>query len=125
VGIFSLHDSVQTGSRAHSASYLMVPGALSPWVNRPGREDDHSPLTSMYSQGQECMELCLHSPKLLSWRGAKLKHGDNLNFTFYLYLYFCSYRKNGRTNYKFIIWIRRRIDKYLLLCRWSCCKLDL
>jgi hypothetical protein len=43
---FSFLHVVQTGSRAHPASYTMDPGALSPGVKRPGREADHSPLTS-------------------------------------------------------------------------------
>jgi len=37
---------VQTGSRAHTTSYSMVPGALSLGVKRPGREADHSPLST-------------------------------------------------------------------------------
>jgi hypothetical protein len=42
-GNFSVHHRVQNGSGAHPASYVMVPGALSLRVKRPGREADHSP----------------------------------------------------------------------------------
>jgi hypothetical protein len=38
----SLLHSVHTSSGAHSASYPMGTGALSPGVKRPGREADHS-----------------------------------------------------------------------------------
>jgi hypothetical protein len=40
---FSLVHSIQTGSGVHPASY---PGALSPGVERPGSEADHSPPSS-------------------------------------------------------------------------------
>jgi hypothetical protein len=40
---FNLLCNVQTGSGAHPASY---PGALSPGVERPGRQADHSPPSS-------------------------------------------------------------------------------
>jgi hypothetical protein len=43
---FSLLHSVQTGSGAHPASYPIGKGALSPEVNRQGREADRSPPTS-------------------------------------------------------------------------------
>jgi hypothetical protein len=46
-GNFSLHHCVQDGSGAHSASYPMLPGALSLGVKRPGREADHSPPSSV------------------------------------------------------------------------------
>jgi hypothetical protein len=45
-GNLSLHHNVQNGSGAHPASYLMVPGALSLGLKRPGREADHSPPSS-------------------------------------------------------------------------------
>jgi hypothetical protein len=59
-GNFSLRHSVQTGSRAHSASYPIVAGALSLGVKRPGREADHLPASS--AKVKECVELYLHSP---------------------------------------------------------------
>jgi hypothetical protein len=37
-------------------------------VKRPGREADHSPLSS--AKVKECEELYLHSPNTPSWRGA-------------------------------------------------------
>jgi hypothetical protein len=43
---FSLLYSVQTESGAHLTLYTTVPGVLSPGVKRPGREADHSPLSS-------------------------------------------------------------------------------
>jgi hypothetical protein len=45
-----------------------VPGALSLGVKRPGIEADHSPPSS--AEVKECVELYLHSPNTLSWRGA-------------------------------------------------------
>jgi len=43
-GIFSLHHRcVQTGSGVHRASYAVGAGALSPGVEQPVREADHSP----------------------------------------------------------------------------------
>jgi hypothetical protein len=44
---FSSSLCVQTGSGTHPASCTMVPGVLSPGVKaRPGRDADHSPLSS-------------------------------------------------------------------------------
>jgi hypothetical protein len=43
-----------------------------------GREADHSPPSS--DEVKECVELYLHFPNTLSWRGAQLKHGDNFTF---------------------------------------------
>jgi hypothetical protein len=48
------------------------PGLLSLGVKRPGSEADHSPPSS--AEVKECVELYLHSPNTLSWRGAQLKH---------------------------------------------------
>jgi hypothetical protein len=45
-GNFSLRHRVQTGSGAHTASYPMGTGVLSPEVKRPGHEVDHSPASS-------------------------------------------------------------------------------
>jgi hypothetical protein len=39
---FSLLHVVQTGSRAHPASYPICTGSLSPGLKRPGREADYS-----------------------------------------------------------------------------------
>jgi hypothetical protein len=41
------------------------------------------PLTSIYCQDQECVELYLHSPNTPSWRGTQLKkkHRDKFYFT--------------------------------------------
>jgi hypothetical protein len=43
----SLLHSVQTRSGAHQASYPVSTGALSPEEERPGREVDHSPPSSV------------------------------------------------------------------------------
>jgi hypothetical protein len=43
---FSLLQVVQTSPGAHPASYPMIPGALSPGVERPGHKADHSPPAS-------------------------------------------------------------------------------
>jgi hypothetical protein len=58
-----------------------VRGTLSLGVKRSGREDDHSPPSS--SEVKECVELHLHFPNMLSWRGSQLKHRDNCTFTSY------------------------------------------
>jgi hypothetical protein len=47
----SLLNSVQTGSGAHSASYVMGTGALSPGVKRLGRKTDQSPPCSVEVNG--------------------------------------------------------------------------
>jgi hypothetical protein len=57
-----------------------VLGTLSLGVKRPGREADHSPPSS--AEVKEWVELYLRSPNTPSWHGAKLKHGDNITFTF-------------------------------------------
>jgi hypothetical protein len=49
-----------------------VTGALSLGVKRPRREADHSPPSS--AEVKEGVELYIHSPDMLSWRGAQLKH---------------------------------------------------
>jgi hypothetical protein len=58
-------------------SWLVGPRALSPGVKLHGREADHSPPSS--AEVREWVELYLHSPNMLSWRGAQLKeeHRDN------------------------------------------------
>jgi hypothetical protein len=45
-----------------------VPGALSLGVKRLGREADHSPPSR--ADVKESVGLYLHSPNMLSWRGA-------------------------------------------------------
>jgi hypothetical protein len=61
-----------------------VPGALSLGIKRPGREADHSHLSS--AEVKECVKLYLHSPNTYSWRGAWLSTGTTLPFlTFKMY----------------------------------------
>jgi hypothetical protein len=43
---FPFHHRVQTGSGVHPASYQMGTGVLSLGIKRPGREADHSSLSS-------------------------------------------------------------------------------
>jgi hypothetical protein len=72
--------SIQTGSGAHPASYPMGKGG-----SFPGGKAAVAcswPITSIQRRGQECVELCLHSPNTFSLRGARLKHRDNFTFTF-------------------------------------------
>jgi hypothetical protein len=76
------HNSFNTDSGAHPASYSMGTRRFSTGVKQPGREADHSPASS--AEIKECVKLYLHSPSTPSRRGAQLKHRDN--FTFYLYL---------------------------------------
>jgi hypothetical protein len=78
-GNFSLHHRLQNVSGVHPASYPIDTAGSFPGGKAVGREADHSPLSS--AEVKECVELCLHSPNTLSWRGAQLKHRDN-NYTF-------------------------------------------
>jgi hypothetical protein len=57
-----------------------VAGALSLGVKPPGREADHSLPSG--AEVKERVELYLHSPNTLPWRGAQLKHRENFTFTF-------------------------------------------
>jgi hypothetical protein len=59
-----------------------VTGTLSLGVKRPGRDADHSPLSS--AEVKELVELYFHSPNTPSWHDAQLKHRDNFTFTFIL-----------------------------------------
>jgi hypothetical protein len=68
-GNFSLHYRVQTCSGTYPASYPMGTTGLFPWeVKGPGREADHSPLSS--AEVKECVGLYVHSSNTPSWRGA-------------------------------------------------------
>jgi len=51
-------------------------------IFRPGREADHSPLST--TKVKEWVALYFHSASTPSWRGAQLKHRDN--FTLLLFL---------------------------------------
>jgi hypothetical protein len=77
-GSFSLLHHIQPSSGAHPASYPMgtrgcFPGgkAVRVWSWQ---------LTSIYFQGQEWVELYLHSPST-PWGGTQLKHRDNSTIT--------------------------------------------
>jgi hypothetical protein len=75
-----------------------VPGTLSSAVKQPGREADHSPPSS--AEVKEWVELYLHSYNTPSWRGAQLKHRDNLTF-FYRYGQMGSSGRAGRDSDKY------------------------
>jgi hypothetical protein len=45
MNFFSLRHRVQTGSGVHPPYYPVDPGD-SPWIKRPGRQADHSSLSS-------------------------------------------------------------------------------
>jgi hypothetical protein len=53
-------------------------------AKRPGREADHSPPSSV--KVEECVELYLHSPNTVPWRGADLKAQGQLYLYLYLYV---------------------------------------
>jgi hypothetical protein len=74
-GNFSLHHRVQTGSGAHPASYPMgIRGkAAAAWS---------WPYLHLVPRSRMCGAIP-SLPNMPSWRGAQLKHRDNL--TFYLY----------------------------------------
>jgi hypothetical protein len=59
-GNFSLRHRVQTDSGAHPTSCLVVNGALSLGVKRPGSEADHS--SPFNAEVKEYLDLYLHSP---------------------------------------------------------------
>jgi hypothetical protein len=76
---FSLLDSIQTGSGDHPASYQWVPGALSPWVKRQGREADYSLHLHLVPKSR----VELYPIPMSSWHSAQLiKQRDNFNFAF-------------------------------------------
>jgi hypothetical protein len=57
---FSHHHLTQKGSGAHPASCTVGTRGSITGVKRPGREADHSPLSS--AKVKECVDLYLHSP---------------------------------------------------------------
>jgi hypothetical protein len=68
LGIFLFTTASRTALEPTQPPIQWVPGALSLEVRRPEREADHSPPSS--AEVKECVELYLHSPSTLSWRGA-------------------------------------------------------
>jgi hypothetical protein len=62
-----LFSSVQTGSRAHSASHAMDKGAFSPAVKHPGCEADYSPPSNAKVKNGGAIPPV---PRISSWRGA-------------------------------------------------------
>jgi hypothetical protein len=75
LGIFLFSTAVfRPALRPTQPPIQWVPVALSLRVKRPGREADHSPLSS--AEVKECVELDINSPT------TSPRHGDN--FTLYL-----------------------------------------
>jgi hypothetical protein len=68
LGIFLFITASKTAMGATQPPIQRVLVALSVRVKRPGREADHSPPSS--AEVKACVELYLHSPSTLSWRGA-------------------------------------------------------
>jgi len=62
---------VQTGCRAHPATYPMRKGALSPGVKRPGREEYSTPSSAEIKNALPHVFMALtvlkHSDNLISW----------------------------------------------------------
>jgi hypothetical protein len=56
----------------------LVPGAIYPWVKRPGNESNHPPLTSAKVKN---MWIYTSTPPTSSWHSAQfVKHRDNFNY---------------------------------------------
>jgi hypothetical protein len=73
-GNFSLHHSVQTGSEAHPASYPMGTTGSFPGDKRPGRESDHSPLSSTEVKNARSYT---STPQYVFMACCLVKHRDN------------------------------------------------
>jgi hypothetical protein len=87
LGIFLFTTASRTALGPTQPPIRWVIGALFLGVKRPGREADHSPPSS--AGVKEYVELYLHSPNMLSWRGAQLKYGDSFTLPLLLLsLYF-------------------------------------
>jgi hypothetical protein len=81
LGIFPFTNTPRMALGPTQPPIQWVRGALSLGVKQPGREADHLPPSS--AEVKEWVELHLHSPSTTSWRGAQLKHRDNV--TLYLH----------------------------------------
>jgi hypothetical protein len=60
LGIFLFNTASRMALKPTQPPIQWVPDSLYLWVERPGREADHSPPSS--AKVKECMELYLHSP---------------------------------------------------------------
>jgi hypothetical protein len=96
-----------------------VPEALFLGIKWPGLEADHSPPSS--AEVKECVDLYIHSPNTPSWRGAQLKHRDNLPFFFTFYrplkmwnVYWSPYFLDCKIK----IWRRCVTSIYFYVCWW-------
>jgi hypothetical protein len=80
LGIFLFITASRPALGPTEPSTQWVPGALSLGVKRLEREADHSPPSS--ADVKECVELYIHFPSTLPWRGAQLKRSTTLTFDF-------------------------------------------
>jgi hypothetical protein len=71
MGIFLFTTASRTALEPIQPPIQWVPGAPSLALKRPEREVDHLPPCS--AEVKECVKRYLHSPNMLSWRGAQLK----------------------------------------------------
>jgi hypothetical protein len=78
-GSFSPHYRAQTFSAAHPASFTLDTRVS--FLEGEGSREWNWPLNCIQCQGQECVEVYIHSPNTHSWHGAQLKHRDNFTFT--------------------------------------------
>jgi hypothetical protein len=70
--------SVQTYSGNRLVTIQWVPEILSPWVQRPGREADHSPPFTAENKNA-CSSASVIPYVFMKWRS--VKHEDNFTFT--------------------------------------------
>jgi hypothetical protein len=82
-GNFSLHHRIQNGSRSHPASSRM--GSRGSFRGGKAAGEWSWPLTSIYCQGQECVEL-YSTPQYVFMAWCLVKHRDNFTFVNYEYL---------------------------------------
>jgi hypothetical protein len=82
LGIFLFTTASRTALGPTHLPIQWVPGSLSPWVKRLGRETDHSPPSS--AEVKEWVELYLSSPNTPSRHGVQFKKAQKQ-----LYFYLC------------------------------------
>jgi hypothetical protein len=78
LGIFLFTTASRTTLGPTQPPIQWVPEALSLRIKQPEREADYSP--SFNAEVKECVELNIHSSNTRPWRGAQLKHKNNLTF---------------------------------------------
>jgi hypothetical protein len=83
LGTFLFTTASKTARGPTQPPVQWVTGAVSLGVRRPGREADHSPPFS--AEVEEFVELYLHSPNTLSWRGTQLKKSTGITLPFTIF----------------------------------------